>query len=293
MSVADDFTRFKDCYNIGADVISTISYRYKRITKQLNKDFRNLDSDIYNSMYVGSYGRDTAARGISDLDVAYFLPSYLYGQYDSHLYNGQSALLQVVRNSIRNTYPTSEVSGDGQVVVVSFTDRITFEILPCFINADGSWTYPDSNGGGAWRRCNPRAEIEAIARRSAATNRNLKHLCRMMRVWKEHNNVPISGALIDTLAYQFLEDWEYREKSFMYHDFMARDFLAYMMNQSRDQTYWRMPGSGSYVWTKGNFQPKASVDHTISAAACLLQKEEEGVARRAKWRAVFGPTFPI
>jgi len=198
MGVADDFSKFKDCYNIGTDVISSISYRYKRITKQLNKDFRNLDSDIYNTMYVGSYGRDTAARGISDLDVAYFLPAALFGQYDLHLYNGQSALLQVVRNSVRNTYPTSEVSGDGQVVVVSFTDGITFEILPCFINADGSWTYPDSNNGGTWRQCNPRAEIEAIARRSEATNRNLKHLCRMMRVWKDYNSVPISGALIDS-----------------------------------------------------------------------------------------------
>ena len=60
----------------------------------------------------------------------------------------------------------------------------------------------------------------------------------MMRVWKDYNSVPISGALIDTLAYQFLENWEYREKSFLYHDFMARDFLAYMMDQNRDQTYW-------------------------------------------------------
>jgi hypothetical protein len=292
MTVAEDFSIFKDAYNISQSVISDISYRYRRITRQLNREFRNTDSETYNSMYVGSYGRDTAARGLSDLDVAYFLPGTLYAQYDAHIFNGQSALLQAVSTSVRNTYPTSTISGDGQVVVVSFTDGITFEILPCFINSDGTWTYGDSNNGGSWRQCNPRAEIAAISQRSAATNRNLKYLCRMMRVWRDHNNVPISGALIDTLAYQFIEHWEHRERSFHYHDYMARDFLAYLMNQSRTQTYWRMPGSASYVWKTGDFQSKASVDYALGTAACLLQTDNDSRARRTKWRLVFGSSFP-
>jgi hypothetical protein len=224
--------------------------------------------------------------------VAYNLPTALLAQYDSYVFNGQSSLLQAVRNSIRNTYPTSEVAGDGQVVVINFTDGVKFEILPYFANADGTWTFADSNNGGSWKTCNPRAEIEAIRVRSLATNRNLKHLCRMMRVWRDHNAVPISGALIDTLAYQFIERWEHRDKSFLYHDYMARDFFEYMKNQPADQYYWRMPGSGSYVWTKGNFQSKAKTDYGISVDACNLQGDDSAVARRATWRAVFGPTFP-
>ncbi|MGV8854956.1 MAG: SMODS domain-containing nucleotidyltransferase, partial [Devosia sp.] len=220
------------------------------------------------------------------------IPPALYAQYNAYSTNGQSALLQAVRNSIRNTYPTSEVAGDGQVVVINFQDGVRFEILPAFVNRANTWTYPNSNNGGSWKACDPRAEIEAIRVRSLATDRNLKHLCRMMRIWRDHNDVPMSGALIDTLAYQFIENWEHRDKAFLYHDYMARDFLKYMSDQSRDQSYWRMPGSGSSVATKGNFQYKALVDYNISVAACSLQQDGEGPQRRAKWRSVFGPKFP-
>ncbi|MGO6783317.1 SMODS domain-containing nucleotidyltransferase [Rhizobium ruizarguesonis] len=292
MGVAEEFTQFKNAYNIDKELISSIASRYQRITGQLNKDFRDTDSKTANSLYVGSYGRDTSAKGISDLDMAYTLPGSLYYQYDAYTTNGQSALLQAVKKSIQNTYTTSESFGDGQVVVVKFTDGITFEVLPVFDNKAGTWTYPNANNGGSWQICNPRAEIEAIHIRNLASNRNLKHLCRMMRVWRDHNDAPMSGALVDTLAYQFIETWAHRDKSFLYHDYMARDFLKYLCDQDKDKSYWRMPGSSSYVWKKGNFQSKALIDYNIAVAACGLLKEEEGSQRRAKWRSVFGPTFP-
>jgi len=292
MGIGDEFARFKERYNIGKDLISSISNRYQRITGQLNKDFRKIDSKTANSFYVGSYGRDTAAKGISDLDIAYILPPAIYANYNGYAHNGQSALLQSVKHSIQNTYRTSESFGDGQVVVIKFTDGLTFEILPIFENQGGTWTYPNANNGGSWQTCNPRAEIAEIHTRNLATNRNLKYLCRMMRVWRDHNSVPMSGALIDTLAYQFIETWEHRDKSFHYHDYMARDFLRYLADQDKDKTYWRMPGSGSYVYKKDNFQDKARIDYNIAVGACQLQNEEECAERRAKWSSVFGATFP-
>jgi hypothetical protein len=180
MSVAEDFSRFANACKISTELIGSISYRYKRIIRQLNTNFWNSDSETAHSMYTGSYGRDTAATGISDLDIGFILPNAVYHQYHGHVGNGQSALLQAVKTSIRNTYPTSDAFGDGQVVVISFTDNIKFEILPVFENKEGtSWTYPNANGGGAWRVCNPRAEILAIETRNKQTNSNLKRLCRM------------------------------------------------------------------------------------------------------------------
>lgn len=293
MGVWEEFSAFKEKYNIGKELISSISNRYKRITRRLNLDFRAVDSETANSLYVGSYGRDTAAKGVSDLDVAYVLPPALYDQYNRYTTNGQSALLQAVKKSIQNTYSTSDSFGDGQVVVIRFDDGVTFEILPVFNNAEGTWTYPNANNGGSWQKCNPRAEIKAIAERNAVVNHNLKHLCRMMRVWRDHNDVPMSGALIDTLAYQFIENWEHRQNSFGYHDYMARDFLLFLAEQDKDKTYWRMPGSGSFVGRKGLFQYKARVDYNISVAACKLQQDADALDRRSKWRSVFGPTFPI
>ena len=73
--------------------------------------------------------------------------------------------------------------------------------------------------------------MAAFQARSDATNRNLKHLARMMRVWSNYVDAPISGMLIDTLAYQFIENYPYRDKSFQHHGFMARDFFDYLSKQ--------------------------------------------------------------
>ena len=292
MGVAQDFVAFRNNYNIGKNLISSIGSRYQAITRRLNKDFWDTDSESAHSLYVGSYGRDTAAKGISDLDVGYQLPVSLYTQYHSYQGNGQSALLQAVRTSLLKRYHSSKVGGDGQVVVLTFDDGLIFEILPYFINTSGTWTYPDSNDGGRWRACNPRAEIAAVEARNTAVNSNLKALCRMMRVWRDYNSVPMSGALIDALAYQFIEKWLHRDKSFLYHDYMVRDFLQFMVDQDGTSNYWRMPGSGSHVHRKGPFGYKASIDFKYAVEACDLQGEENGPARRAKWRTVFGSTYP-
>lgn len=292
MGVAEEFRQFSDEYKIKLDLISSIGARYRRITRRLNKDFWDTESEDAHSLYVGSYGRDTAAKGVSDLDVAFRLPFEVWEKYNAYQTNGQSALLQAVRASLLKTYAYSEIGGDGQVVVLSFDDNVTFEILPVFDNNGGTWTYPDSNGGGKWKTCNPRAEIDAIRNRNILTNGNLKALCRMMRIWRDYNSAPMSGALIDTLAYNFIETWAYRDKSFLYHDYMARDFLAFMSDQDSGQAYWRMPGSSSYVYRTGAFGFKAKIDHKYAVEACNLLEEAQGPIRRLKWRTVFGSSFP-
>jgi hypothetical protein len=293
MTVADDFSAFNDACKIPIDKISSIANRYQRITRQLNRDFWTTESPTAHSLYTGSYGRDTAAKGISDLDMGFVLPVTLYHQYNAHAGNGQSALLQAVRRSMQNTYPTSDVAGDGQVVVIRFDDNITFEVLPVFENNDGSsWTYPNANGGGSWKICNPRAEISAIETRNQVTNRNLKRICRMARVWRDYCDVPMSGMLIDTLAYQFIERYAHREKSFLYHDLFFRDFFAYLAGQDQKQTVWRAPGSASHVYRTGTFEFKARSAELRALEAIVDDQAGREWSRRQKWGVVFGPTYP-
>ena len=106
----------------------TISSRYKTITRRLNTDFWSTTSETSHSLYVGSYGRNTATQGFSDLDMIFQLPYSVYQQYNNHAGNGQSALLQAVRQSIQKTYSTTNIGADGQVVQVPFTDGITLKL---------------------------------------------------------------------------------------------------------------------------------------------------------------------
>ena len=289
MSVSDWFTTFCNAIQVKSE--TTISTRYKNITQRLNTDFWNTTSDTAHSLYVGSYGRNTATEGFSDLDMIMQLPYATYTQYNAHAGNGQSALLQAVKTSIERTYSKTSLKADGQVILVPFNDGITFEVMPAFINKDDSYTFPDANSGGSWKTTDPRPEIDAIRNRNIVCNYNLVPLCRMMRAWKTHWDVNIGGLLIDTLAYQFIENYEYRDKSYMYYDWLCRDLFKYMADQDETQTYWRSPGSAQYVYGSG-FQYKAKRCYNISLEAIAHETAKENWSAKQKWRSIFGTTFP-
>ncbi|WP_055324467.1 SMODS domain-containing nucleotidyltransferase [Ralstonia solanacearum] len=293
MGEGEWFSQFCGALRINAEKRSSISYRTGRIVGQLNYDLRNkLDSKSAYRFYVGSYGRGTAIPSVSDVDLLYELPYALYQRFHGHTGNGQSALLALVKNSIRNTYSVSDMAGDGQVVVINFDDNVRFEILPAFVNTDGSYTFADSNGGGSWRVCRPKHEMDAFSARNVACNQNLVELSRMARAWRDTNNVSMSGMLVDTLAYQFIANWEYRDKSYLYYDFMTRDFFRYLANMDTSQTYWLAPGSGSYVYRSDVFQHKARSAELRAIEAITHIAAGENWSARQKFRAIYGTAFP-
>lgn len=290
MSISTKFQNFCSSIRIASSVAEDISYRYKRITKQLNKDFWNTESDAAHSLYVGSYGRDTDIH-VSDIDVLFQLPYSVYERINSQSGNGQSVLLTEVRDSLKNTYSTTHISGDGQIVAIKFEDGVNFEIVPCFINKDNSYTYPDSNNGGSWKITNPKPEIEEVRKSNDECNGNLKNLCRMGRAWKDKWSVPMGGLLIDTLACQFLKAWSHRNDSFAYYDWMTRDFFEYLKDQDENKTYWLAVGSGQYVYKKGDFQYKALRCFNLAKEAIDYEERDMPYSADEKWREIYGSKF--
>jgi len=289
MSVANWFETFNQNLRMSKDSVDSISYRYKRITKQLNKDFYNSESEVNHSLYVGSYGRGTDIV-VSDVDMIFQLPYSEYVKYNAYSGNGQSSLLQAVKNSIEKTYKSS-IRADGQVIVISFTDGIVFELVPAFINNDNSYTFPDTNNGGSWKKTNPRPEIAEITAKNNQWNKNLKRLCRMARAWKYKWDVPIGGLLIDTLAYNFMSDYVYKDKSFLYYDYISRDFFKYLSEQNTEQNYWLSPGARQYVWRKGKFEYKARQCYNLALEAIEKEKDYPYTAK-SKWREIYGTKYP-
>ena len=201
-------------------------------------------------------------------------------------------MLQDVKKSLQKTYSATDVGGDGQVVVINFTDDITFEIVPAFLNKDGSYTYPDSNQGGRWKITNPKPEIDAISTMDSLCKGNLKWLCRMMRRWKNEWSVLMGGLLIDTLAYNFIQDWEYKDKSYLYYDWLSRDFFKYLASQDVDQKYWFAVGSSQRVWRKGSFESKAKRCYNIALEAIKDASDNYHKSARLKWREIYGTAYP-
>ena len=172
---------------------SLISQRYHKIVKAINQEFWNSNSDQLHGLYVGSYGRGTAIS-TSDIDILVELPRFEYYHYDRLKGNGQSRLLQAVKNCIFIPYPRSSIHSDGQVVVVQFSDGMKFELLPAFKETDYlgnvSYVYPDSNMGGNWRSTNP------------------KKYLRLIRD-EYFSSYHLSGIVIDSFVYQAIGNWHW------------------------------------------------------------------------------------
>jgi len=291
MSVSTNFQTFCDDLKISTDKRSLISTRYNSICKRLNKNFWNMDT-TQGGRYVGSYGRPTANGWVSDIDMIFEMPSSLKSTYDNYIGNGQSAYLQAVKNSIALTYPNTSLKGDGQIVKVQFSDNMAIEVLPAFKNSDGSYTFADSNSGGSWKQTNPVPEINSINTGDSLTNYNLKRLCKMARSWKYFCRVPIKGLLIDTLAYRFLMDYAHKNQSYLYYDFMTRDFLIYLKDQNSTQTIWYAVGSGQAIYNSENFRYKATVAYNKSLEAIQLESDDKKWSSKQKWREIYGYRFP-
>jgi len=287
MSIADDFKSFVENLKITEASATTISDRYGKITKALNKKYRNTESTTDNSLQVGSYGRFTAIKGISDLDMIYEMPASEWDRFKEEGTGRQSALLQEMKEAIKISYRTTKMRGDGQVVVVEFGDQVV-EVVPGFKQDNGSYKYPDTKEGGKWKNTDPKPEIKAIREANQVTS-NVRRLCKMARAWRRKQGVNMGGLLIDTMVYNFFQSTDiYNNKGYKFYDQLCRDFFEYLSGLP-NQDYYKAPGSKQGVYVKSKFQRKAKKAYNL----CLKAIEAEGKASANRnWKRVFGRNFP-
>ena len=289
MDVSSTFNDFLN--NIEVKNSDNIISRFKTVTKRLNKDFYNgLEKDDEHGIYIGSFGRDTAINGVSDLDIDFIMPDEDFKKYNKSDENGQYKLLCDIKDALNKTYSTSEITVDRYVVVVKF-DKDFIEVCPVFEEKDGSFTFPDSYNNGSWRKTNPNPETVEIDVFNDATSGNLKKLCRMGRAWKDKMGVKIGGLLLDTFAYNFLKsDSKYHTYGVGNYDILMRDFFEYLKNLDDNKKYWLAPGSNQHVYKKSsNFKSKADKTYNIVLNAIATEEDDDVYEQ---WQKVFGKVFP-
>lgn len=283
MDTAEVFTAFLD--NLKVDNSDKIADRRDEIAKALNKEIRDVTGSVSNQLMVGSYGRYTAIRGISDLDMLYILPDSLREQYESE--TGPRRILNRVRDAIRGRYTTTEVVVDQCVVRVQFTN-FKFEVQPVFEEDDRTFLYPDTVAE-KWKVTKPRAEIAETRECDLRTSGNMRKLAKMTRAWRNAHGVVMGGLLIDTLAHRFFTDvTAYDSATADDFDEMVRDFFEFLADED-DHDYYLALGSLQRVYVKKRFQSKAKKAYNL----CLEAIDAEGESSvNAKWRAVFGTSVP-
>ena len=270
------------------DTAATVASRRDEITKALNKDFRSKDGCTDHKLMVGSYGRHTAIKGVSDLDMIFILPPGIRANYDGD--TGPRRMLERVRDDLKSRYSNTDIRVDQCVVRVQFkSNAFKFEVQPAFENSDGSFDYPDT-ASESWKVTKPRAEIEATKECNDRTSKNMRHLARMARSWKNANGVNMGGLLIDTLVHRFFaQTTDYDSAGTGSFDLMVRDYFEFLKDEP-DKDYYLALGSNQRVKVEARFQPKAKKAYN----RCLAAIADQGkTSANKKWREVFGTAVPL
>lgn len=252
------------------------------IAKKLNQKYYD-DSTTNNYLIVGSMGRETSVKGESDIDVIYELPEEVFKRFNSYESNGQSQLLQEIKDTLKEKYPSTDIKGDGQVVVISFS-KYKIELVPGFKQDDDSYKYPDTHDGGSWIITKPIPEINESKNMIDNTN-TYKDICQMIREWKANNGVTICGLLIDTLVKDFLDDnIEYKNKNKDDYYELLKKVFEYLKEQDEDRKYWYAMGSNQII-ENNNF-------NFIKKSKKALNKLSNSSNNIATLRDLFGNRFP-
>ncbi|MFA1551891.1 nucleotide-binding domain-containing protein [Actinomadura chokoriensis] len=287
MKTSEIFDTLLENLKVG-DAAAAVASRRDEITKALNKNFRAKDGCTDYKLMVGSYGRHTAVKGVSDLDMIFILPPWLRSAYASA--TGPRRILNRVRDALKARYPKTDIRVDQCVVRVQFTSNaFKFEVQPAFQNDDGSFDYPDTVAEG-WKVTRPRDEISATKECNDRTSTNMRHLARMARAWKNANGVNMGGLLIDTLVHNFFSQTkDYDSAGTGSFDLMARDFFEFLKDEP-DKEYYLALGSNQRVKVKARFQPKATKAYNKVREAIA---DGGKAAANKKWREVFGTSVPL
>ena len=291
MSLAEHFKDFcEDELPISESEFSRWHNRLKEITKKLNKkyypdnDFEDIETD--NCYIVGSVGRGTAIAKTSDFDCIFKLPQEVYDRFNNHSGNGQSKLLQEVKDEIALHYPSTKIKGDGQVVSVTFTSNPagTIELVPAFEQDNGDFKFPNTHDGGSWKTTKPTPEISECSRISADTDGHFINFCRLLRKWKNKNGFVFKGLLIDMMVADYLEDEGIGSINYSDYEELIPNLFKFLSEQDKERSYWLALGSNQQIENSdnGKFITKAKKTYNLLKDSTNLIKD---------YRNIFGSQF--
>ncbi len=290
MTVGSRFDKFLAALMLTADQQSDGQTKHTGVRQCLDEWYYG-SKYAGNGFLVGSWGKSTEIRPPRDIDIMFVLPREVYDRFETHTGNKQSQLLQEIKYVLSQAYSTTEMSGDGQVVVVPFSSY-GVEVAPAFLLQGGQYFICDTNGGGRYKTTDPTAEIAKVKEANTATNGNARDLIRMLKRWQQYCNVSLKSFLIELLAIEFLASWQHKGNSSVYYDWMVRDFFYFLKNKSQWSSVY-VPGTYEVI-TLGDtgWQSRAETAYNRAVKATEYEASEMPYSAGGEWQKIFGTDIP-
>lgn len=288
MSVTKRFTTFIDNIRLTDTQKAAGNASRESVVRVLNLHYYNLNSGTSYSKFIGSWGKFTRVRPPRDVDVLYTLPKSVYDRFQLRTGNKQSQLLQEVKNILAKNFTNTAIRGDGPVVKIPFS-AYNVELAPAFELTTGKYWVCMTDSGGHYKEGDYDAENTLIKTSHDASKEKTRELIRMMKRWQAYCDVPLKSFWIELIAVEFLAQWEHRDKSREWFDFMVRDFLKYLEAKANGNVY--APGTYETMFIGNAWLSKATTARQRAEKACSLEATNSAAAGD-EWQKIFGTDIP-
>jgi hypothetical protein len=291
IGVRQRFRRFHEDLTLTSEQVGDGMTKQLGVRQSLQRAYYDQSTDNPPGFIVGSWGKGTAIRPPTDVDIFFELPVEVYHRINSNNGNVQSQLLQEVRGHLVRTYPQTAMRGDGQVVTVGF-NTIAVEVVPAFRYDDqGRFYMPNTNDGGSWKLVDPVAEIATIESVDRASVGNTRILARMLKTWKRECGVPLKSFQVELLVADFMTNYAYREHDYYWYDWFLRDFFIYLCG--RAWTNIVVPGTLEVINLGNEWHSRAVSARDRALKACEYEYNDWTVLAGEEWQKIFGSRIPI
>ena len=223
---------------------------------------------------IGSLAKGTAVRRATAIDLVYLAPA-------DATPDGIVATLAARFGEVRH-------GAGGAVSIAARTEPthdVRVDIYPASPGARGLTAL----GCDAAVRLNPDAEAQALAAANLTSGQKACHLIMMLKVWREAQSLSLPSLALDALVEEFVRIWIYNRRSFLFYDWMIRDFFFWLCYQAdRDVTLF---GTGTQLAIGAGWVQAAEFAYATAVEACRLERLNADQAARDRWGAIFGERF--
>lgn len=277
-----NFTNFIENITLTQTQSDDAKKKYTGVCEKLYDTYYSGDYDESKKYLFGSYKTKTSIRPLTsdqDVDVLFKIPQETFDKYEAYESNGQEALLQEVRNILKEKYTTTDkIKAWGKVVLVNFSEgHHNVELLPALELEDGTFKIPNTENGGSWDVFNPRKEIDLFEESNSNTAGLTRNLAKIIKAWA-HNNTSMfykSCKRMDDIILFLSEIYPTGKQNTSYSKIVF-DYFDYLNNRCSDEI-------------------KSYINTAVERARKALAYEDNEQLKEAseEWRKIFGNEFPI
>ncbi|MFB7229692.1 hypothetical protein ACFCY9_18390 [Streptomyces fimicarius] len=288
LTVASAFNQFDDDIKPGQAIWDKVYERRDAVVKSLRSAFTSTNTITYESTkIIGSLGRRTASRPVSDIDLLTHL--HVDPVLWSRSYRDNSTdFLYRVRRSLNNASTVRKIGARGQAVRLFYADGLEVDVAAVVKYDSGGYGIPD--GAGKWLNTDPVKHENHLNEIHNRVDGDVKRIIRFVKQWnKSHGNYFGSFHLEALVARTF--EWSLGTDS--------RDALEDFFRHNKGNLSVQDPAgysgdlSGGMSWTT-RLSAQTTMERAWERAAAANRAEIDGNHKEAMrlWRIVLGAKFP-